>query len=119
MQVSAPATGEALAELIIEGIAGSTELTPFDPARLRPLDPSGIAKQTGGRKPRGSCGAPILYGYPDPRSPPCCAPGMPGKGLPLAGRFTVPVASAFCSKTAIIALNAEAPSAPAIDARRG
>jgi glycine/D-amino acid oxidase-like deaminating enzyme len=37
--LNAPATGEALAELITEGASHSTELTPFDPARLRPLDP--------------------------------------------------------------------------------
>jgi len=35
--LNAPATGEALAELIIEGVSRSTDLTPFDPAR--PLDP--------------------------------------------------------------------------------
>ncbi len=38
--LNAPATGEALAELIADGAAVSTDLTPFDPARLRPLDPS-------------------------------------------------------------------------------
>jgi glycine/D-amino acid oxidase-like deaminating enzyme len=38
--LNAPATGEALAELIAEGVARSTDLTPFDPMRLRPLDPS-------------------------------------------------------------------------------
>jgi glycine/D-amino acid oxidase-like deaminating enzyme len=38
--LNAPATGEALAELITEGAAGSLDLTPFDPARLRPLYPS-------------------------------------------------------------------------------
>ncbi len=38
--LNAPATGEALAELIIEGASRATDLTPFDPARLRPLDPS-------------------------------------------------------------------------------
>lgn len=37
--LGAPATGEALAELITDGAARSTDLTPFDPARLRPLDP--------------------------------------------------------------------------------
>jgi glycine/D-amino acid oxidase-like deaminating enzyme len=35
--LEAPATGEALAELIVAGHARSTDLTPFDPARLRPL----------------------------------------------------------------------------------
>ena len=38
--LNAPATGEALAELIAEGVARTTDLTPFDPVRLRPLDPS-------------------------------------------------------------------------------
>jgi glycine/D-amino acid oxidase-like deaminating enzyme len=38
--LNAPATGEALAELIADGVAYSTDLTPFDPARLRPLDPA-------------------------------------------------------------------------------
>ena len=33
-------TGEAQAELIADGEARSTDLTPFDPVRLRPLDPS-------------------------------------------------------------------------------
>jgi glycine/D-amino acid oxidase-like deaminating enzyme len=38
--LNAPASGEALAELIADGEARSTDLTPFDPIRLRPLDPS-------------------------------------------------------------------------------
>jgi glycine/D-amino acid oxidase-like deaminating enzyme len=38
--LNAPATGEALAELIADGVARSTDLTPFDPVRLKPLDPS-------------------------------------------------------------------------------
>jgi glycine/D-amino acid oxidase-like deaminating enzyme len=38
--LNAPATGEAVAELIADGVARSTDLTPFDPIRLRPLDPS-------------------------------------------------------------------------------
>ena len=38
--LNAPATGEALAELIADGVARSTDLTPFDPRRLRPLDPA-------------------------------------------------------------------------------
>jgi glycine/D-amino acid oxidase-like deaminating enzyme len=38
--LNAPATGEALAELIVDGAARSTDLTPFDPIRLQPLDPS-------------------------------------------------------------------------------
>ena len=38
--LNAPATGEALAELVAEGEARSTDLSPFDPARLRALDPA-------------------------------------------------------------------------------
>jgi glycine/D-amino acid oxidase-like deaminating enzyme len=35
--LNAPATGEALAELIVDGTALSTDLSPFDPGRLPPL----------------------------------------------------------------------------------
>jgi glycine/D-amino acid oxidase-like deaminating enzyme len=38
--LNAPATGEALAELIADRAAVSIDLTPFDPVRLRPLDPA-------------------------------------------------------------------------------
>jgi len=38
--LNAPATGEALAELIADGVARSTDLSPFDPNRLRALDPA-------------------------------------------------------------------------------
>lgn len=38
--LNAPATGEAMAELIADGVAETTDLTPFSPARLRPLDPA-------------------------------------------------------------------------------
>jgi glycine/D-amino acid oxidase-like deaminating enzyme len=38
--LNAPATGEALAELILDGTARSTDLTPFDPARMRAVDPA-------------------------------------------------------------------------------
>src|ERR1041385_634419 len=40
--LNAPATGEALAELIADGRTETVDLTPFDPARLRPLDPESI-----------------------------------------------------------------------------
>ena len=40
--LNAPATGEAMAELIAEGGAKTIDLAPFDPARLRPLDPASI-----------------------------------------------------------------------------
>lgn len=38
--LNAPATGEALAELIVDGRARSTDLSPFDPPRLNALDPT-------------------------------------------------------------------------------
>ncbi len=38
--LNAPATGEAIAELIVDGAAKTVGLAPFDPARLRPLDPA-------------------------------------------------------------------------------
>lgn len=38
--LNAPATGEALAELIVDGEARSVDLAPFDPARLHALDPA-------------------------------------------------------------------------------
>jgi glycine/D-amino acid oxidase-like deaminating enzyme len=38
--LNAPATGEALAELIIDGAAQSVDLAPFNPTRLPALDPS-------------------------------------------------------------------------------
>lgn len=37
--LNAPATGEAMAELILDGAARSVDLAPFDPARLPPFDP--------------------------------------------------------------------------------
>jgi len=40
--LNAPATGEALAELISESASRTIDLTPFDPARLSPLDPASI-----------------------------------------------------------------------------
>jgi hypothetical protein len=36
--LNAPATGEAMAELILGGTAGTVDLSPFDPARLPLLD---------------------------------------------------------------------------------
>ena len=38
--LNAPATGEAMAELIVDGAAETVDLTAFDPARLPPLDPA-------------------------------------------------------------------------------
>ena len=38
--LNAPATGEAMAQLIADGATRDVDLAPFDPARLEPLDPS-------------------------------------------------------------------------------
>ena len=38
--LNAPATGEAMAELIVDGTAHAVDLTPFDPGRLPRLDPT-------------------------------------------------------------------------------
>lgn len=45
--LNAPATGEALAELIMDGTARTVDLSPFDPARLAPLDPKLVRTQAG------------------------------------------------------------------------
>jgi glycine/D-amino acid oxidase-like deaminating enzyme len=39
--LNAPATGKAMAELIVDGAAQTVDLTAFDPARLRPLSRTG------------------------------------------------------------------------------
>lgn len=41
--LNAPATGEAIAELILDGAARTIDLSPFDPARLAALDPGRVA----------------------------------------------------------------------------
>jgi glycine/D-amino acid oxidase-like deaminating enzyme len=38
--LNAPATGEAMAQLIVDGTTREVNLAPFDPARIAPLDPS-------------------------------------------------------------------------------
>ena len=38
--LNAPATGEAMSELIVDGKAHTVDVTPFDPARLRPVGPA-------------------------------------------------------------------------------
>src|SRR5262249_3665132 len=38
--LNAPATGEAMGELILDGAASRVDLTPFTPGRLRALDPA-------------------------------------------------------------------------------
>lgn len=45
--LNAPATGEALAELLLDGAARSVNLTPFAPSRLRPLDPGRLSLEGG------------------------------------------------------------------------
>ena len=47
--LNAPATGEAVAELIVDGAARSVDLSPFDPARLAPLDPARLRREVGRR----------------------------------------------------------------------
>jgi glycine/D-amino acid oxidase-like deaminating enzyme len=42
--LNAPATGEAMAELITEGAARTVDLSAFDPARLPPLDPARLRR---------------------------------------------------------------------------
>ena len=42
--LNAPATGEAMAELIIDGAANSVDLSPFDPGRTPPFDLAGLRK---------------------------------------------------------------------------
>ena len=37
--LNAPATGEAIAELIVDGSAQTVDLRPFDPGRLPPVEP--------------------------------------------------------------------------------
>jgi glycine/D-amino acid oxidase-like deaminating enzyme len=46
--LNAPATGEAMAELIIEGAAKTVDLSPFDPGRLPPFDPARRRNRSGG-----------------------------------------------------------------------
>jgi glycine/D-amino acid oxidase-like deaminating enzyme len=45
--LNAPATGEAMSELILDGAAHRVDLALFAPGRLPPLDPA---------RPRGRCG---------------------------------------------------------------
>jgi glycine/D-amino acid oxidase-like deaminating enzyme len=40
--LNAPATGEAVAELLIDGVARTVDLSHFDPARFTPLDPRSL-----------------------------------------------------------------------------
>ena len=42
--LNAPATGEAMAELIVDGVAHNVDLQPFDPSRLPPVEPEAISE---------------------------------------------------------------------------
>ena len=42
--LNAPATGEAMAELIVDGAAKTVDLSPFDPGRLPRLDPARLRR---------------------------------------------------------------------------
>ena len=44
--LNAPATGEAVSELIVDGAARSVDLSPFSPARFPPFDPAGLRRTT-------------------------------------------------------------------------
>jgi glycine/D-amino acid oxidase-like deaminating enzyme len=45
--LNAPATGEAIAELIVDGVARTIDLSPFEPSRLAPLDPKRLCGEAG------------------------------------------------------------------------
>jgi len=44
--LNAPATGEAMSELILDGTARHIDLTPFAPGRLRSFAPAARARRT-------------------------------------------------------------------------
>ena len=48
--LNAPATGEAMSELILDGAAHRVDLAPFAPGRLRPLDPAHLRGPSGPRE---------------------------------------------------------------------
>src|SRR5206468_12763026 len=48
--LNAPATGEAMSELILDGAARRVDLGPFAPARLPPLDPARVRGAAARRK---------------------------------------------------------------------
>ena len=52
--LNAPATGEAMAELIVDGAARSVDLRRFDPGRLPRLDPALLRLEPRGHRPRES-----------------------------------------------------------------
>jgi glycine/D-amino acid oxidase-like deaminating enzyme len=46
--LNAPATGEAIAELLADGAARHVDISPFDPGRLPPLDPARLHRSLRG-----------------------------------------------------------------------
>src|SRR4029077_14614828 len=44
--LNAPATGEALCELVLDGAAHTVDLSPFDPGRMPRLDPAQLRKSS-------------------------------------------------------------------------
>jgi glycine/D-amino acid oxidase-like deaminating enzyme len=46
--LNAPATGEAITELLADGAARQVDLSPFDPGRLPPLDPARLRRSLPG-----------------------------------------------------------------------
>jgi glycine/D-amino acid oxidase-like deaminating enzyme len=49
--LNAPATGEAMSELILDGAARHVDLAPFAPGRLPPLDPARLRRRSGAGVP--------------------------------------------------------------------
>jgi glycine/D-amino acid oxidase-like deaminating enzyme len=45
--LNAPATGEAMAELILDGAASRVDLRPFAPERLESFDPARLSSVRG------------------------------------------------------------------------
>ena len=41
--LNAPASGEAMAELILDGVTSQVNLAPFAPARLKAFDPARLS----------------------------------------------------------------------------
>jgi glycine/D-amino acid oxidase-like deaminating enzyme len=52
--LNAPATGEAMSELIMDGAARHVDLAPFAPGRLPPLDPARLRGPPGASVPSGN-----------------------------------------------------------------
>jgi len=52
--LNAPATGEAMSELIMDGAARHVDLAPFAPGRLPPLDPARLRGPSRARVPSGN-----------------------------------------------------------------